>query len=232
MIAMDDEGGGPGRDGAGPSDGTPLAGLDRAVFAIERAAAYLSAFFIFMLMLLGVYQIAARRLLDAPLLGYIDLVELSMTTFAFLAIAYTERLGGHVRMELMIGSLRGRTLWAAETVGVLVAMFVIGVLIYYGWTHAMRAYNFGDSTIDAQYPWWPSKMLVPIAFALLWVRLCLMLWGYLRLWRDPALAPVGVPTIADIRQQAEREAREAEAAPAPHGRADATPPAEGRAGTR
>lgn len=194
-----------------PGDG-PFARLDRLVHRLERLFAWLAALCIFALMFVGVAQILGRKLFDAPIFGYIDMVELSMGVFAFLAIAYCERLGGHVRMELVIGRLRGRALWVAELVAVLVALFVVAVLFYYGWTHTVRAYEFGDSTIDAEYPMWPSKLMVPLAFALLWLRLLLMAYGYARLVARPGARPIGVPLIASIKDEALREAREAEAA--------------------
>lgn len=182
----------PRRDSAveGP---TGLVRVDRWVHKVEKLFAYISAAFIFALMFLGVAQILGRKLLNLPIFGYIDLVELAMTTFAFMAVAYCERLGGHVRMELLIGNLRGRWRWMAETLGVLCAMFLIAVLIYYGADHAWRAYQYGDSTIDAQYPWWPSKLLVPIAFLLLWLRLAVSLIGYVRLLIDPTRRPLATP---------------------------------------
>lgn len=195
--------------GGGSSARSVFVTLDGIVWRIERFFAFISSVFIFGLMVVGVVQIVSRKFFNAPIFGYIDIVELAMTTFAFLAISYTERVGGHVRMELVLGNLKGRVLWALELAGVLIAMFVVAVLIYYGWTHGIRAYESGDSTIDAAYPWWPSKMMVPLAFSLLWLRLLLMAWGYGRMLADPDRRPEGVPVTADVRRQAELEAEEA-----------------------
>lgn len=195
--------------GGASADSGPLPVLDRIIWPIEKAFAFISSLFIFGLMMIGVVQIVSRKLFNAPIFGYIDMVELAMTTFAFLAISYTERLGGHVRMELLVGKLRGRALWACELFGAVVALFVIAVLIYYGWTHAIRAWESGDSTIDAHYPWWPSKMMVPLAFSLLWLRLLISVYGYLRLFLHPEARPEAVPVTTDVRRQAELEAEEA-----------------------
>ncbi|SDF85783.1 MULTISPECIES: TRAP transporter small permease subunit [Thalassobaculum] len=188
------------------SGGRMLNRLDRMLGAVERATALFSGLFIFALMLVGVTQILGRKLFNAPIFGYIDAVEMSIAVFAFLAIAYCERMNGHVRMEILIGKLRGRPLWIAEALGQILGLFVLAVLIWYGWEHAMRAYEYGDSTIDAQIPWWPSKLLIPAAFALLFLRLLLNLVGYLRLAIDREAAPVAVPLIADVRRQAMEEA--------------------------
>ncbi|MFA7504161.1 MAG: TRAP transporter small permease [Burkholderiaceae bacterium] len=183
--------------------------LDRIVHPAERFFAFLASLCIFGLMLIGVFNIIGRTIFGFSMFGYVDMVELSISFFAFMAIAYCERLNGHVRMELLVGNLRGRWLWGFEIIGTIVALFVVAVLVYYGWTHAMRAYEFGDSTIDAQYPWWPSKMLTAVAFMLLWLRLLLNLVGYGRLFLNPQATPIAVPLIADVKRLAEEEAADA-----------------------
>ncbi|HLU35234.1 MAG TPA: TRAP transporter small permease [Thermomicrobiales bacterium] len=197
--------------------------LDAILHPVERFFAFIASLCIFALMLLGVANIVGRKLFNYSMFGYVDLVELSISIFAFLAIAYCERLNGHVRMELLVGNLRGRWLWALEIVGTIVALFVVGVLVYYSWTHALRAYEYGDSTIDAQYPWWPSKMLVSLAFMLLWLRLVVNLLGYGRLFRNPGATPIAVPLIADVKRLAEEEAAEAGVLHADSGSGDTRP---------
>lgn len=194
--------------GPAPEGGGTLGTLDRFLFRIEQGFALLGAACVFALMMIAVFQIVARKLFNAPIFGYIDMVEIAMATFAFLGIAYAERLGAHIRMELLIGMLKGRALWLAEMIGVLLSLFVISVLVYYGYQHALRAYYSGDSTIDAQYLWWPSKLMVPIAFSLLWLRLVLSLVCYGRLVRDPDAEPIGIHVAETVEQMAAREAAE------------------------
>jgi C4-dicarboxylate transporter, DctQ subunit len=188
----------------------PLVGrMDRLLAPIETILDLIAALFIFALMLVGVAQIFGRKLFDAPIFGYIDLVELAMATFAFLGVAYCQRLGGHVRMEMLISHLRGRTLWVVEALATVVGLIIVAILVYYGYDHFMRAYEYGDSTIDAEYPLWPSKLLVPFAFSVLWLRLALQLLGYLRLVGQPDAQPVAVPHIESIEEIARREIEEA-----------------------
>lgn len=186
--------------------GGALGAVDRAMHAVERFTALISGFGIFGLMLIGVVQIFGRKLFNAPIFGYIDIVEIAMSALVFLGLAYTERLGGHIRMELFVSFLKGRLLWAFELLGVLVGLFITAVLTYYSYQHAMRAYHSGDSSIDAQLLLWPSKMVVAVAMALLFLRLAVSLWGYLRLLADPAAQPVGVPEMVDVEEQAIRDA--------------------------
>ena len=73
----------------------------------------------------------------------------------------------------------------------------------------MRAYDSGDTTIDAQYLLWPSKMIVSVSLALLFLRLLVSLWGYVRLLADPTAEPVGVPELVNVEEQALRDAETA-----------------------
>ena len=191
-----------------PAEAPALSALDRRLGQVETGFNLVAAFAIFFLMLLGVWQVVGRTLFNAPVRGYIDFVELSVSTFAFLGIAYCQRLGGHVRMEMMLKPMRGRLLWGTEIFGTLVALAVVAVLIWYGWGHFLRAYQLGDSTIDAELPVWPSKLAVPVAFGLLWLRLLVQLAGYVRLALDPRRRPVAVTTVLTPEELAAHEIEE------------------------
>jgi len=188
---------------------TRLSIVDVRLGRVETFFNLVAAACIFVLMFLGMAQVLGRQLFNRPISGYIDFVELSMATFAFLGIAYCQRLGGHVRMEMFLKIAKGRVHWAMEVFGTLVALFVIAVLIWYGFDHFLRAYRLGDSTIDAELPVWPSKLLVPLSFALLWLRLLLQLVAYLRLLADPSAAPVAVPRNMTAEEIAAQEIEDA-----------------------
>jgi len=189
--------------------GGALGATDRALHRVEKFTALLSGLGIFLLMIVGVVQILSRKLLNWPIFGYIDMVEIAMSLIVFLAISYTERLGGHIRMEVIVSFLKGRALWLFEIIGTIVGLVIIGVLTYFSWLHVVRAYTGGDSTIDAQIPLWPSKLMVPISLGLLFIRLCVSLWAYIRLIIEPDAPVIGVPELIDASEQALREAESA-----------------------
>lgn len=199
---------------APPGEGGLLGAVDRFVARIENLFNALGAMFIVIVMLFMCAEVISRKADDlsfgffkgVPLPGVIDWVELAMGTFAFLGAAYCQRLGGHVRMELLIGRLRGRILWALEAFAVSVAFFYISVIVYKSFTEDfMWAYELGDSTMDLELPVWPSKLLVPIALSLLAVRLALNIWGYVRLFLNPEATPLAVPLIKDAATLAREE---------------------------
>jgi C4-dicarboxylate transporter, DctQ subunit len=186
--------------------GGALGAVDRFVFRIEKLTAFLCGLSIFALMILGVVHVLGRKFFNMPIEGYIDIVEIMMAFMVFLAIAYTERLGGHIRMELFVSKLKGRWLALFELVGVVLGLGLTAVLIVYSWDHAMRAYYLGDSTIDVQLPLWPSKIVVPIALTMLFVRFLVSLWACLRVIIDPTKSLMGMPEALDTKEQALQEA--------------------------
>ncbi|MGI9522527.1 MAG: TRAP transporter small permease subunit [Hyphomicrobiaceae bacterium] len=178
---------------------------DEMFFEFEKLLNFMAAIVILAIMLVGTFQVFGRKLLGTPVPGYVDIIEMTMTVFAFVAISYTQRLGGHVRMELILGRLKGRWLYTLEIAGTLTAMFVVAVLAYYAYTHFLRAWEIGDSTIDINLPIWPSKLLVPFAFGVLLVRLLIQLIGFTRLLINPEAPPLAVPHIETVDEQAQHE---------------------------
>jgi TRAP-type C4-dicarboxylate transport system permease small subunit len=185
--------------------GPALKRADGLLSPLEDALNLLSGLLIFALMFLGMLQIILRTVFRSPMFGYIDFVELGMIAFALFSISQVQRLGGHVRMEIVVGALKGAALWAAEVIGVLVQIAIVGVLIPYSYSHFLRSWQFGDSTIDIELSVWPAKLVVPVMLSVLMLRLLIQLFGYIRLTMNPSLTPVAVPVMKSVEQQAEEE---------------------------
>jgi TRAP-type mannitol/chloroaromatic compound transport system permease small subunit len=159
-------------------------------------------------MFVGVAQIVGRTVFDFAIYGYIDWMEQASSLFAFLGIAYAQRLGSHIGMDLTMG-WRPSIRWKIELFGVAVAIAIITVLIYASFTNFLRAYSIGDSTMDIQLPTWPAKFMVPLALSVLWLRLSLQICGYLRMIAYPDAEPVGVPKLITLETQVKDEIAEA-----------------------
>ena len=138
-----------------------LGAADEGFFKFESTLNLIAALVILAVMFIGVFQVFGRKLLNFPVPGYVDVIEFVMTVFAFISIAYTQRLGGHVRMEIILKRIRGRGLWIVEFLGTLTALGIVAILTWFAYGHFLRAWTIGDSTIDIEIPLWPSKLLVP-----------------------------------------------------------------------
>ena len=85
-------------------------------------------------------------------------------------------------------------------------------LVWGSWAHFLRSFDFSvplwsrDSSIDIRLPIWPAKLLVPVAFSVLCLRLALQIWGFGRALVLGLEAPAAVPLIEDAAAQAAHEA--------------------------
>ncbi len=200
------------------SDDTELSRFDRALFRLESTLNLFGGLTIFMLVGLAVVHVLSRKFLNAPVPGFVDWTEQFMAIFAFLGLAYTQREGGHIRMDILVGALKGRRLWLAEWLSTLFMLLLTTVLIYGTYFHFDRSFDLSaplfsrDSSIDIALPLWPAKLLVTVSMCLLWLRLVLQLWAYGRAFANNETRPVAVPLIESAAEVANREAHSVEGA--------------------
>ena len=187
-------------------DDSTLSRIDRLYFRFEALLNLVSGIAIFLLVLLATTNVLGRFLFSLPIDGYVDWVQQAMSFIAFLGIAYTNRLGGHIRMDIVISRLHGRMLWISELLSVVLMLGVTLVLIYGSYLHFWRAYDLGDSSLDINLPTWPAKLVVPFALSVLALRLVLQLWGYARAIREGGDRPVAVPLVESAADVAAKEA--------------------------
>ena len=195
------------------SDGSALSRLDRAFYVVEKVLGFLSGLAVLVLMALAVVSVGGRNLFNAPLPGYVDWIQQFMPLIAFMGIAYAMRDGGHIRMDIVIGQARGRALWAAEFVTTLATLVLIVLLVWGSYAHFDRSFDCtrplcsSDSSIDIALPLWPAKLLAPVAFTFLAIRLVLQLWGYARAFVEGTETPVAVPLVKSAAELAAEEAQ-------------------------
>ncbi|MEM7318268.1 MAG: TRAP transporter small permease [Pseudomonadota bacterium] len=195
-------------------DHSRLSRLDRQLLHVERFLALISGIAVFMLMVLAVVSVSGRNAFNAPLPGYVDWIEQAMPLIAFLGISFVQREGGHIRMDIVISRLHARALWLFELVSVVLILMLMLALVWGSWAHFVRSFDFGaplwsrDSSIDIGIPLWPAKLLAPVAFVVLSLRLFLQVIGYGRAFLLGLEHPVAVPLIQDAAAQAAAEAEQ------------------------
>ncbi len=199
-------------------DSSLLSRLDRALLRIERICALISGVAIFSLMFLAAYSVTGRKFFSSPLLGYVDYIEAAMPIIAIMGISYVQRGGTHVRMDMLVSSLKGRLLWLFELFSIILILLLMVALTWGAWEHFERSFDCArplcsrDSSIDISLPIWPSKLVVPVAFGVLVLRLCLQAVGYGRALVLGLENPVAVPLNISVAEQAKLEARALEGA--------------------
>ncbi len=143
--------------------------LDAATQALNVAGSLL----ILGLVLLVGADVAGRNLAGAPISGVPELVTLSIVAIVFLQAPQALRAGRFTQTEAVLGTLRRRApgiAKALETFFDLIAMGVIGVVVYATWPLFVRAWTRNDfigALGDFTAPTWPVKATILIGGTML-----------------------------------------------------------------
>jgi len=130
-----------------------------------------SVFIIMFLMFFATTEIIGRYIFNSPVPGHVEIVELIMVGIVFFGIAYTQRVDGHVRMELFVTRvLKGRSYHIAEALTNILSLFVYVFILVYTFKATLFAYQIGDNTSYLYWPTWPSKLAVPLGCLFLCIR--------------------------------------------------------------
>lgn len=171
--------------------------LDKALMRVELVTVFVAGLTIFVIMLLVSAEVLMRRLFNSPIPGQVDFTSMTMVTFSLLCISYCYRQAGHIRMDMLQKMTGGRVSSATQLFATLVGLFLVTAILPGTWTHFMRAWSLGDTTLGVGLPTWPSKLAAPVGLGILWLRLALEVWVFGRLILDPDLEHVGVPRAPD-----------------------------------
>ena len=187
------------------TDQSALSAVDRFFLKIESFMSFLGGVVIFLIVMISTVNILGRWLFSMPVNGYIDWIEQFMAFFAFLGIAYTQREGGHIRMDMVVSKLKGRFFYITELFTTTIILFLTLVLIYGSSLHFLRAYNIGDTSLDIDLPTWPAKLVVPVALTFLAFRLIIQIWAYIRAIKNNDSDPVAIPRVENAAEAVESE---------------------------
>lgn len=187
------------------TDHSKLSLVDQFFFKIESFLAFIGGIIIFLIVLISTVNILGRWLFNIPVDGYIDWIEQFMAFVALLGIAYTQREGGHIRMDMVISKFKGRILYITELITTIIIFLFINIMIYGSYLHFLRAYTIGDTSLDIGLPTWPAKLVVPVALSFLALRLFIQICGYIKAIKNNDNDPSVIPKVEDAKDSVESE---------------------------
>ena len=147
------------------SDDSIPSRIDRRFLKLEIALSLVSGIAVFALMLLAVVSVGGRNGFNQPLPGYVDWIEQAMPLIAFMGISHVQRGGAHVRMDVQVGMLRGRALYAVEFVFVLAFLAFMALMVWGSWARFGRSFDFAA-------PMWSRESSMDVGGKLRRFRTC------------------------------------------------------------
>lgn len=104
-------------------------------------------------MILAVVSVGGRNLMSQPLPGYVDWIEQAMPLIAFLGVSYAMREGVHIRMDIVVGLLRGRALYIVKMITTFAVLILMILLVWGTWAHFQRSFDWITAWMTSDGLW-------------------------------------------------------------------------------
>jgi TRAP-type mannitol/chloroaromatic compound transport system permease small subunit len=162
----------------------------RIIDGVEKWANIIGVALVMALMLVVCADVAYRNIVGKSILGAVELSAMFMAGIVALTLAYTQKAGEHVRLELFVEKLHGRSRHLLE--GLIVTVCLVFSVLFFVMTLQSAINSIAIREIvegASELPLWPWKTIVPVGFFLLCIRLTIQLIQTFRLLkRTPAQA--------------------------------------------
>jgi len=147
--------------------------IEGKIHTTSKALNWVACFAV-ILLVMGVFVDVFARWINRPVRGNIDTAELLLIPAVFFAMAYTHKLDGHIRVEILYTRMSTRVKGIVDSIRLFIATGVYGVMI---WSMANRVWRIvtspdpGPITIGLAIPIYPLLIVVVVGFILLCLEL-------------------------------------------------------------
>ncbi len=123
-------------------------------------------------MLLGFADVVGTKFFGWPVPGTLEVTESTMVLIVFGALAYTQRLRGHIRVEIFYTERGPRTKAFMDIVTHLVAIAFFGLIAWQGAQEAIYSLQISEATMGTiRFPLFPARALLVAGTVLLLLQL-------------------------------------------------------------
>jgi TRAP-type mannitol/chloroaromatic compound transport system permease small subunit len=128
-------------------------------------------------------DILGRVLFRYPLAGVPEIVKVSIVAIVWLQIPHTLKTGGHLRSDIVLRYLSGRSRAVVDLFAYVLGAIIFGLLVYSGWDTMILAWEMGEfeGELPVRVPTYPLRSIVLLGAALTALQFLLMaaevIWG-------------------------------------------------------
>ena len=142
----------------------------KTVDTISEGAGNVFRWFGLLLILVVVYDVVARYIFNAPTIwGYEVAMALGMSLYCF-GYAYTEKMRGHVRVDVFYIHMPPRGRAIIDSVGGLVFFLpTIALVVRSAWIKMWWSWGVMEKSVEGYWypPWYPLRTMIFLGFSLL-----------------------------------------------------------------
>jgi TRAP-type C4-dicarboxylate transport system permease small subunit len=146
---------------------------DRVIERVSYAFTILSGILIVLMTFISSYGVIRRYVFKSPEPYSYELSMMFLLWTFVLALAYLEKLDGHLRVDIFVALLPKKIRdFFLNVIGLLLGFIFCAVLTYEGWTVAMYSLKIDEKSMSVwAVPLFPIKTIIPIGYGLLCIVL-------------------------------------------------------------
>jgi len=141
--------------------------MNKFLHLITRIPIWIGGALMIGVILITVADVVARKLFSTGFFGLVDVTQLAVIGFAYLAMPRAFLTGAHVAVELYDHRLSHRADLVLKSFALLLSLGVLSVLVWYGWTQAARVLRYGDVSQNVEIPmiWYWGLLMGGVALS-------------------------------------------------------------------
>jgi len=149
----------------------PLSRAENLLDRLLDLMAVLSGAVLFLMMFLVVANTLTRKFLNWPITGAFEVTESLLTLAIFLGLAYTQKVGAHISVDVLSRHFSGLSKKVFEISAPVLGVACFGWATYASWLYALDSFRMSEQEWGSiTYPIWPVKMLIVFGLGALTLR--------------------------------------------------------------
>ncbi|SEK20041.1 TRAP-type mannitol/chloroaromatic compound transport system, small permease component [Blastococcus sp. DSM 46786] len=181
------------------ADGT----VRKVIHAIATTFGVIAALLIVGIMISTALDVLVRQVTGSSIPGVVEYSEVLLAGLVFLGLAYAQRTGAHIGVDLVTERLPARVAHVVRAIGLFVAIAVLLWMTYETAIVAINSFQVGEFRFGlVPVPIWPIRIVIPLGLVALVLELALSTYD------EIVGARTGAPTVQHEHPEAASAAAE------------------------
>ncbi len=146
----------------------------------ERLEESLIALLLAAMTLVTFSQVIARYVFNYSFVWALELTTFLFGGLIFLGISYGVRVGAHIGVDALVKILPSKIAHRIGLAATLLCLLYSAIVFAGGWIYVNKMYDIGILAQDIPIPQWIPRLVMPVGFALLFLRFAQVFYNMLR----------------------------------------------------
>jgi TRAP-type C4-dicarboxylate transport system permease small subunit len=142
-------------------------GFESWVYPISKVVNRVASVALFCMMFLTIADVFLRKMFSSSILGTVEVTEFLLLIVVFFALAQTEVLNGHVKVDLVVGRFSERTQAAVDIITQLICFALLGLFTWSALVYSEKMRQAAEVSQDLWIPKYPFVYVVVVGCAIL-----------------------------------------------------------------